>query len=261
MKRLIFKRIYIVSLLILLGSTMSISLHSQVTIGSKHNPAQAALLELKTQTADPSTNETTGAGGGGLVLPRVKLENRKNLMPFIADDTNFQANANKVKDVHIGLTVYNLTSNVVSESDADKRFRPGIYVWDGTQWNFVYEGLGQRYFYIPSANIPLSDASGNKLTGATYNLYDKIYKAQFTKAGNTTFVSSNPDLNFVPSPQTTSLYDAADLDYVVTYYDSNILKVNSISATGEISYDVLSLDTTPASFINVVFVIKEDKLK
>ena len=237
------------------------SLFAQVTIGSNHAPAPAALLDLKTQVADPSSNETTGTGGGGLVLSRVKLENRKNLMPFIPDDANFQANVNKIKDLHIGLTVYNLTSNLESESDVDKSFRSGIHVWDGTQWNFVYEGLGQRYFYIPSANIPLADASGNKLTGATFNLYDRIYKAQFSKDGNATFVSSNPTLSFVPSPYTTGLYLATDLDYVVTYYDSNIVKINSVSATGEISYDVLSINTTPASFINVVFVIKEDKLK
>lgn len=259
MKPLILKFTYLFFLFIV--SSFTLTLYGQVTIGSSVPPAKAAILELKTKVADPLTNETTGTGGGGLGLPRVKLENKKNMMPFIADDANFQSNVDKVKDVHIGLTVYNLTSNLTTETNADKRFRQGIYVWDGSQWNFIYEGQGQRYFYIPSANIPLADASGNKLTGATYNLYDNIYKAQFTKTGNSTFVSSNPSLNFIPSPLTSSLYAASDLDYVVTYYDSKIVKINSISTSGVMSYDVLSLDTTPSSFLNVVFVIKEDKLK
>lgn len=252
---------FLLGFVLLFLSSLTITTRAQVTIGSGDVPAPAALLQLKSHKEDPLTNENTGAGGGGLGLPRVKLENRTNLMPFIADNTQFQTNVDNIKGVHIGLTVYNLTSNLSSETDPDKRFSPGIYVWDGTRWNLMYEGLGQRYFYIPSANIPLADNSGEMLTGATYNIYDNIYKAQFSKLGNPTFVSSNPDLNFIPSPLSTGLYTASDLDYVVTYYDSTVIQINSISTSGVLSYDVLSLDTTPASFINIVFVIKEDKIQ
>lgn len=257
MKHLTIRSIFVICFTMIINQVQA-----QVTIGSDKAAAKAALLELKTKDADPSTNETTGTGGGGLGLPRVKLENKKNLMPFIPDDANFQGNVDKIKDAHVGLTVYNLTSNLSTEDNTDKRFQPGIYVWDGTQWNFIYEGMGQRYFFIPSANLPLADAFGNILpAGSTFDLYSTIYKAQFSKAGNNTFVSSNPTLNFVPSPMDTGLYDATDLDYVITYYDKSVIKINSISVSGVMSYDVLSLDTTPASFINVVFIIKEDKLK
>lgn len=257
MKHLSTRLIGIIALTALCNLTTK--LQAQVTIGSDKSPAKAALLELKTQEADVD-NVTSLKGGLG--LPRVQLKNKTTLEPFIANDANFNDNVDKVKDLHVGLTVYNLTSNLSTENDMNKRFRQGIYVWDGNQWNFVYEGQGQRYFFIPSANIPLADDSGNRLPeGTTFNLYKDIYAAQFTKTDNTTFVSSNPNLSFVPSPFNTALYAADALDYVITYYDDNVIKVNSLSPDGILNYDVLTLDTTPASFINVVFVIKEDKLK
>lgn len=257
MKHLSTRLLGIIAFIFLCNVT--IKTRAQVTIGSDKAPAQAAILELKTQDAD-AQNVTSQMGGLG--LPRVQLLNKTTLEPFIPNDANFNSNAGKVKDLHVGLTVYNLTSNLSTENDLNKRFRQGIYVWDGNQWNFVYEGQGQRYFFIPSANLPLTDNLGNKLpAGATYNLYKSIYEVQFTKAGNTTFVSSNPNLNFVPSPFNTGLYPVDALDYVITYYDDKIIKINSLSPDGVLNYDVLSLQTTPASFINVVFVIKEDKLK
>lgn len=245
--------------IMLIMCSFFIKLSAQVTIGSDQVPAKAALLDLKSQPAD-ANNVTSKTGGLG--LPRVQLKSKSTLEPFIPYDANFQSNVDKIKDLHIGLTVYNLTNNLSIETDLDKRFREGIYVWNGSQWASVYEGSGQRYFFIPSANIPLADISGNLLPeGTTYDLYNNIYVAQFTKTNNPTFVSSNPDLQFVPSPSNTRLYAANELDYIITYYDENIIKVNSVNEAGILNYDVLSIDTTPASFFNVVFVVKEDKLK
>ncbi|GHT35585.1 hypothetical protein FACS189414_4220 [Bacteroidia bacterium] len=99
---------------------------SQVTIGSGKRPARAALLDLKEQEA---TNDNVTANKGGLVLPRVRLENKKTLDPFInsQSDPEWLNSPAKVKKEHVGLMAYNLnTSNGFAE---------GIYVWDGAGWN------------------------------------------------------------------------------------------------------------------------------
>jgi len=92
----------------------------QVTIGSGEKPAKAALLELKTQPdANPAQGGVTSTGGG-LLLPRVVLEDIKSLKPFIAD-----GGSNTEKVSHKGMNVYHIGGNGI---DA------GQYVWDGAKW-------------------------------------------------------------------------------------------------------------------------------
>lgn len=122
----------------------------------------------------------------------------------------------------------------------------GYYYFDGSIWqpmNYIPD-----FLYLPSFNLPLT-AIG---TGVTYDLYTNVYKSQFTKAGNATFVSSNSSLTQIPL-----LYTANQLDFVVTYYDPAIIKVNSISSTGILNYDVLNTNPTTNSFMNIVLVIKK----
>lgn len=256
MKRLFMKTTIVVCLSVL---TVFISnVRAQVTIGSGNPPAKAALLEIKSQEADAGNVTSTT---GGLGLPRVLLENKYNLAPFIkTSDTEWTAGTvqETTKKNHTGLTVYNLTSNLATETKPELRFRKGIYVWDGAQWNFVYEGFGQRYFYIPSFNISLSGKSAGD-AGTPVDLYGE-YKKQFTKSGNATFISSNTSLNRVPSPGFDRLYEAGELDYVITYYDTDIMENVTISNAGILNFKIKSIETSPASFINVVFIIKEDKL-
>lgn len=258
MKTKFIQRTSAIGLLMMFGLTLG--LQAQVTVGSGEIPAKGALLEIKDQAADGNNVTATK---GGLGLPRVMLVDRTTLEPFIATtSSDWTSNLASTQKAHIGLTVYNMKSNQDTEPNASKSFRPGVYVWDGATWNLMYQSQGQRYFYIPSANIPLADATGAILTGdQKFQLYTDVYAAQFTKAGNPTFVSSNTNLNFVPSPTDQALYASSDLDYVVTYYDPNIVTINSISATGELSYTVKSLNTSAASFVNVVFVVKDNKLK
>jgi hypothetical protein len=106
----------------------SISTRAQVVIGFKDTPVKAALLELSEQPADADNVTSTK---GGLVLPRVKLTAKDNLAPFIQiTDPEWQASVqNKTKAEHVGLTVYNLTS--------DAYFTPGTYVWNGEKWILI----------------------------------------------------------------------------------------------------------------------------
>lgn len=231
----------------------------QVTIGSDILPAKAALLELKTEEKDlsgvpagenPITHvDNVTSTQGGLVLSRVMLVNRKTLEPFLTEAES-NANVNKLKEKHAGLMVYNLYISPESETDANKRFRQGIYTWNGEKW-IAGSKDESRYFYIPSFNIPLTSTG----LGKTCDLYEQ-YKKQFSQAGNATWVSSNASLSTIPSPMQGRLYTRAELDYAITYYDKNILDHISISNSGIMTYDVKSINTTPNSFINVVFIVK-----
>lgn len=96
-----------------------LSLRAQVTIGSGEEPAKAALLDIKEQN---SASGGATATSGGVLLPRVNLVSLTTLEPFISGGGSATE-----KTTHKGLVVYNLTDN--------STFKPGLYYWDGAQWN------------------------------------------------------------------------------------------------------------------------------
>jgi hypothetical protein len=109
----------------------TVNLQAQVTVGSEIPPTRAALLELKTQqkagtASGPAhqDNATSGANGGGLLLPRVELEGSDKLMPFIPDNDPDLA---ELKIKLTGLMVYNIKTVGVS-------LYPGLYIWNGSAW-------------------------------------------------------------------------------------------------------------------------------
>lgn len=101
-----------------------ISIRAQVTIGSGHAPANAALLDLKTLEPGTVTSVTDDSNitstKGGLLLPRVKLVSLTSLEPFITGATNEQ----NLK--HAGLLVHNLNET--------NGMQHATYQWDGKQW-------------------------------------------------------------------------------------------------------------------------------
>lgn len=229
-----FIRVLLIAILV----SIVLPIQAQVTIGSGSPPVAGALLEIKDKNpANPllvTDNANVTSSTGGLGLPRVKLESKTSLMPFV------DAATTQMKITHAGLTVYNLTSN-----DA---FSPGMYVWDGARW----KNMEQKYFYMPSFNLPLPANA----TGQIFNIYDEYcrqFKRQVGSTTNPNFVSSNSNSLSAIEP----LYSASELYFVVTDYDSSVIKVNSISDAGVLNYDVL-IDTQPsaASYVNIIFVVK-----
>lgn len=248
------KQLSILILTLLISSFFKVE--AQVTIGSLNDPARAALLELKTQEETPvSVTDVTNitSAKGGLGLPRVYLSDKSTLEPFIniADQDWIDSATTKIKEKHAGLVVYNIYVSPDSENESNKIFKQGVYVWNGATWSLMSNDPGERYFYIPSFNIPLTVGSGLK-----FNLYNQ-YASQFTKQGNSTFISNNDELTFVPPVTNLSrLYQPEELDYIITYYDTNILENVSIDDAGEMTYSVKTNVTNADSFMNVVFVIK-----
>jgi hypothetical protein len=232
----------VLTVLVLTG----LNVKAQVTIGSSEDPQKGVLLELKTKEAKnpqlvtDDENVTVDATGGGLLFPRVKLADKATLDPFI--DSTSPAWTVNAKLTHAGMMVYNLNEL--------NGFQLGLYVWNGSEWSKVSGGDDagkERYFPIPSFNIELKPKGGlNEV-----NLH-KEYIKQFDLKNNSSSVSTDPDL---VSP-CGRIYGAEELDYVITYYDSNIIENIRLNNEGILTFTTKSLDLDSNSFINVIAVIK-----
>lgn len=155
-------------------------LSAQVTVGLDETPEKYATLQIK----DKAINKINGpldditAKNGGLLLPRVKLEKKKELLPFVTQQevTDNGQEYKDAKKLHTGLVVYNLEENDTEELCV------GINQWDGEQWNCLQNKMGNAiatitdcstfgFFGIYKDNEPLNN--GNYMT----------VKLKVTKAG------------------------------------------------------------------------------
>ncbi|NDV69480.1 FISUMP domain-containing protein [Dysgonomonas sp. 25] len=99
------------------------ALHGQVTIGSGEKPRAGALLDL---TEGATTTH-------GLNLPRVELTKLKPTTP--ADlSASIGGTGNWVLADHTALVVYNTKE---SNHCASERIYKGLYVFDGTEWQYL----------------------------------------------------------------------------------------------------------------------------
>lgn len=98
-----------------------------------------------------------------------------------------------------------------------------------------------KTFYMPSVAVDASTVVSNQ----TLDLYDE-YKKQF---GNPSAVSTGAPASLPYFPSATDLY------YYVTQYDTAVLNITNISASGVMTYDVIQA-AAYNSFMNVVFVVK-----
>ena len=105
-----------------------------------------------------------------------------------------------------------------------------------------------KFFYMPSIIIP-TDAS-QVSAGQTFgeiNLHQR-YADQFGGGGLVNNPGATTSLPILP---------ANELDYYITWYDTNVFQNVSVSDSGVLTYDVLSnADVSVGSFMNIVFVVK-----
>ncbi len=130
------------TLLFLIISLVSniFGLKAQVTIGMNETPEKYASLQIKDRAIDKLNEslDSKTAEKGGLLLPRVVLEEKKELFPFITQteiDADPAAYAD-LKLLHTGLIVFNLTE------DDEKELCRGMNQWDGEKWNCLQNKLG-----------------------------------------------------------------------------------------------------------------------
>src|SRR5690606_24946461 len=91
-----------------------------------------------------------------------------------------------------------------------------------------------KFFYMPSVEIPTHNTStGTLLTGTqTIDLYAS-YTEQFGFTGGANQVRSNASSTLPTLP-------ADELDYFITYFDTDVFENVSVSALGVLTYSVKS---------------------
>lgn len=182
-----------------------VDIYAQVTIGSGEPPAKAALLELKDK--EPEDDNITSKSGG-LLLPRVGLENKTTLMPFIADDQNFKNNTNKIKDKHTGLVVYNLTNSF------EKDLCPGTYEWTGSYWERLSKPC--VFFEFDCSSVTASNFYHNANTAFKTEFTIRYNSGLQKTLSNTIIHSYSNGLSIIVEPQTISKGD----NLLFTFYVS-----------------------------------------
>lgn len=100
-----------------------------------------------------------------------------------------------------------------------------------------------KFFYMPSILLDTETISEQH----TVDLY-----AEFTKQFNNIPANYNStgavaNLTFIPKVE--------DLEYYVTYADDKVIKIDSVSSKGEMTYTVVK-QAKSTSFVNIVFVVK-----
>lgn len=108
---------------------------AQVTIGGPTPPNAGAILDLK-ENNNLGINATKG-----LLMPRVALENERQMNPVVTNNVT-----PTVKAEHTGLVLYN------TYLDTSKNLCPGLYMWDGDLWSRLY-GNCFSGFYIDSSTV------------------------------------------------------------------------------------------------------------
>jgi len=213
--------------LLLAATFFTAHIKAQVTIGAQIPPHSTLEVVKLTGSTTPD----------GIMAPQISGDDLK------AEDGKYGANQN-------GALVY-VTAKVSASPTAKTKnvTKPGYYYYDGTNNVWVAIGAGEGWFYMPSLNLPLGATVGAALK---FNLYDE-YVRQFTRAGNTQYMSSDgadaTATDEVP-------YKRSDLKFVVTAYSADVITVTGIDTDGWLYYTVNSATVPDGSFINVIFKVK-----
>nr|WP_277875397.1 hypothetical protein [Aequorivita sp. KMM 9714] len=119
-------------------------------------------------------------------------------------------------------------------------------------------GNGPKFFYMPAVIFETSQTG----TGLQRNLYDD-YKKQFTGvAFDVAHGAAGPSLTYnggligsTNAPAQIQIFESNELYYYITYFDESVFANLSINENGVLTYDIID-SSSPASFMNIVFVIK-----
>lgn len=230
----------LLSLFLLIKGSMNS--YSQVTIGLGESPEKYATLQVKDKAREVSASlDGATADKGGILLPRVELQKRYQLLPFVAQDI-VDANDQDYQDaklVHTGLIVYNLTEN------DDEELCLGLNQWDGGEkWNCFQTKLGNATAILgncDSLTFTGQYQSNVALTSANYMTMPLHVK----KAGAYTITAA-------PSPDNGYYFTASGVFLTAGYYYLTIpgtgmpidyTPVNSEGDLIKISFNGNSLET------------------
>lgn len=182
---------------------------AQVTIGSGEKPAKGSVLDVKSQPVDAENITSTT---GGIVMPRLQLQNINNMEPIIPVN---DPDLDELKALNTGLIVYNLTSNA--------SFKEGLYVWNGTQWEAVLaDGAGSAPAVTAENGLTLTPGG------------DYIELGGSLLDANTTISQNNNVMLFT---STTGALSVNASDFIIKGGNTGIGKTPSLSQKLDISGD------------------------
>lgn len=129
--------------------------------------------------------------------------------------------------------------------------KKGFYYYDGKDWVRVMQ---KAQIYLPS--IVLKTAAGS-YTIDLYNVYLAQFRGGASATTNTGTSTNSATTSFAKSSSNAILrvFEKTDLDYFITYFDSNVFSNVSVDANGVLTYDVTSAGENAVSedtFMNIV---------
>ena len=127
----------------------------------------------------------------------------------------------------------------------------GFYYYDGTDWVRVMQ---KAQIYLPS--IVLKTTAGS-YTIDLYNVYLAQFRGGASATTNTGTSTNSATTSFAKSSTDAILrvFEKTDLDYFITYFDSNVFSNVSVNANGVLTYNVTSAGENAVSedtFMNIV---------
>ena len=160
-------------------------------------------------------------------------------------------------------SVYTKTDGTLSPGGRDQTFDAGANrVLFANEQGVVGHGIAAKplFFHMPCVVLPLETSSKYYKTATAsfeMNLYDR-YVEQFTNPTGTPTPGS-PAATRAVSPLAGALpvEQAVDLEFYITYYDSNVFKDVSIDNNGVLKYKVIAgSEATEYTFMEVSFKLK-----
>jgi len=224
-KNTFFKIVIVLSLLI--NCALS---NAQVTVGGNTQP---------NATLDVVATKTDGSTAEGLIAPRLTGDQLQSADLLYGPPQN----------AAIVYVTAGVTTTPSSKTINVKR--AGYYYYDAPNsvWIAVNGGK-EEWFYMPSFKLPLGTTPGEV---RHFNLYDEYLK-QFAGFGSNTVsggYKTSPGASVLPY-----ISDVSNLEFYVTAYNSDVITIGDIDATGDLTYTVNSTNYPDGSFINVIFKVK-----
>ena len=217
-----------------------------MALGSVLAYAQQGRVGINT-TQPNATMQVVAASGEtkpGVIIPNVE-KTGVNVLEKGADKDYFEESTlvyfkgdSSRKDENVNSTIEEVS-------------KKGFYYYDGKDWVRVMQ---KAQIYLPS--IVLKTTAGSY----TIDLYD-VYLAQFrggvSATTNTGTSTNSATTSFAKSSSNAILrvFEKTDLDYFITYFDSNVFSNVSVNANGVLTYDVTSAGEKAVSedtFMNIV---------
>jgi hypothetical protein len=219
---------------------------------------------LKTYTGGDN-NIAIGSNAGGTAAGTGS--NNILIGNSVATSTSSTSNALNIGNVIYGVNMYNTSTGMIGigvqaptntlhvYADKDPLKIEGLQQGASTDNILTVDATGvvkkasstmsQQWFYLPSFNLDISSTGKH-----TIDLYNNVYMKQF---GSGFIVSDGATLSTATNGQ--PLYTLGQLLFVVTDYDKTVLSGISI-AGGFMTYNVLTTDAGPNSYINIICVVK-----